>query len=76
MIVVKTFKFNVLSFFVAFMLGIFYVYISSPKPRIIVKYPTPYNADKLLYQNDSGECFKFNIKEVECDKNAIPQPII
>jgi len=71
----KVFKFNILAFFIAFIIGIFYVYVSSPKPRIIVKYPTPYNANKLLYQSDAGECFKFKIEEVKCTPDAIPQPI-
>ena len=72
----KVFKFNILSFFMAFILGVFYVYISSPKPRIIIKYPTPYNVNKLLYEGESGECYKFKIEEVKCTKDAIPQPII
>ena len=72
----KTFKFNILAFFIAFILGIFYVYISSPKPRIIIKYPTPYNVDKLLYQGESGECYKFKMEEVKCTNDAIQQPII
>lgn len=72
----KKFSFNILAFFVAFILGIFYAYISSPKPRIIIKYPTPYNADKLVYQTEGGDCFKFTMKEVKCSNDAIPQPII
>jgi hypothetical protein len=71
----KVFRFNIIAFFIAFMLGIFYVYISTPKPRVIIKYPTPYNVNKIMYQNDSGECFKFKMEEVKCTKEAIVQPI-
>lgn len=72
----KSFHFNILAFFISFIVGIFYVYISSPKPKIIIKYPTPYNADKIIYKSDSGDCYKFKMEETNCNKNAIPQPII
>lgn len=72
----KIFRMNWYSFFLAFALGIFYVYISSPKPRIIIKYPTPFNANKVFYKSDEDVCYKYNVKEVKCDSSAIPQPII
>jgi hypothetical protein len=71
----KVFRMNWFSFFIAFALGIFYVYISSPKPRLIIKYPTPYNANKVLYQNDEDICYKYNVEEVKCSSDAITQPI-
>ena len=71
----KIFRINWYSFFIAFALGVFYVYISSPKPRIIIKYPTPFNANKVYYKSDDGMCYKYNIEEVKCDNNAIPQPV-
>ena len=72
----RKFRFNIMAFFIAFILGIFYVYISSPKPRFIIKYPTPYNEGKLIYQSESGECFKFKVEEVKCDDKSLSQPIV
>ena len=72
----KCFDFNIYAFFIALFVGLFYVYIAVPKPKIILKYPTPYNVDKIIYQSENGECYKFKMEEVNCTKNAIPQPII
>lgn len=72
----KKFSFNLFYFFISFMAGLLYVYLDSPKPRIIIKYPTPYNTDKLTYRGLSDDCYKFKVKEVECTKNALQQPIV
>lgn len=72
----RKFHFNIYAFFIAFMLGILYIYISSPKPKVIIKYPTPYNAEKIMYQSESGDCYKFKVEEVKCDGDIIPQPIV
>lgn len=71
----KVFNFNIYAFFIALFIGFLYVYISTPKIRTIIKYPTPYNYDKSTYQTDTGDCFKFRIKEVKCTKDYIEQPI-
>lgn len=72
----KTFKLNILSFIVAFIIGLIYVYLDSPKERIIIKYPTPYNTNKNVYKGLNDDCYKYKVKEVKCSTEAIPQPII
>ena len=72
----KKFQFNVYMFFLAFILGMFYVYISAPKPRIIIKYPTPYNANKIVYKNGNDMCYKYSAEEIKCTDKSVPQPII
>jgi len=73
----KSFKFNIFAFIIAFSFGILYVYIASPKPQIIIKYPTPYNANKIVYRNPNSDmCYKYEVNEVKCSDNAIDQPII
>ena len=72
----KTFKINWLSFIFAFLLGIIYVYISSVPIRNVIKYPTPYNATKIVYMNDDNQCYKYNAKEVKCTDTSLTQPII
>lgn len=72
----KTFKFSFIAFFSAFAIGIFFVYISSPKQKIIIKYPTPYNASKIVYKNENDFCYKYEVEELKCTDKVIPQPII
>ena len=72
----KQFAFNFLAFFIAFSIGMFYVYIDTPKPRMIIKYPTPYNAENIVYKGLTGDCYKFRMQEVPCTEDAIEQPII
>ena len=72
----KKFVFNYFAFIIAFAIGIFYVYISSPKPKIIIKYPTPYNANKIVYRNNNDICYKYDVEEVECSNKTIEQPVI
>ncbi len=72
----KTFKFNFFAFIIAFAIGILYVYVSAPKPRIIIKYPTPLNADKIVYKNENDICYKYKAEEVKCTDKSISQPIL
>ena len=72
----KVFKFNFFAFIIAFAIGIFYVYIATPKPKIVIKYPTPYNSNKIVYRNDNDICYKYKVVEINCTENSIDQPII
>jgi len=72
----KIFKFNFIAFIIAFAIGILYVYISTPKPKIVIKYPTPYNSNKIVYRNDNDICYKYQVEEIKCTDKAIEQPII
>ena len=55
----QVFKFNFFAFIIAFSIGMFYVYIASPKPKIVIKYPTPYNANKIVYKNNQQGAIGF-----------------
>jgi hypothetical protein len=72
----KTFKFNIVAFISAFAIGILFVYLSSPKQKIIIKYPTPYNSNKIVYKNENDMCYKYDVEEIKCTDKAIDQPII
>lgn len=72
----KKFVFNFFAFFTALSIGMFYVYMDIPRPRLIIKYPTPYNAENIVYKGLSGDCYKFKMTEVKCTDNTIEQPII
>lgn len=72
----KQFSLNIIAFVIAFLIGLFYAYIDVPKERIVIKYPTPYNTNKMVYKGLNDECYKFKAIEVKCTQHAIPQPII
>lgn len=54
-------------------LGLLIAYCTSPKPEVILKYPTPENSDNLIFKDDVENCYKFNVNEVNCpnDKSKI-----
>ena len=63
---------------IAFALGLLYCYVTKPKPELVVKFPSPQNAGKVVYHSDDDTCFKYEASKVECprDKNLIkPQPV-
>jgi|688.fasta_scaffold416129_2 hypothetical protein len=71
-------KLNPLYFFVSFAIGLFFVYILTPPPSVIVKFPSPYNAGKVTYQDKSDNCYVYKADSVSCprDKDLIKsQPL-
>lgn len=50
-------------------MGIIGVFFVNPPKTIINKYPTPESAAKLVYKDKNGVCYKYNAKQVDCDKN-------
>lgn len=71
-------KINPFYFFLAFAVGLFYCYITNPKPEIIMKFPSPQNAGKIVYHDKENNCYKYKAEKVSCptDKNAVrDQPI-
>ena len=62
-----------LAFFIALAVGFLYAYLTTPYPRVVYKYPTPYNAGKIVYIDDADVCYKYRVQEVQCpaDKDKI-----
>ena len=56
-------------FIIAFSIGIFISYIFAPEPQIVIQYPTPENAGKIIYQDDAGVCYKYRKVDVQCPKD-------
>lgn len=65
--------FDPLYFFIALFIGLFYTYLTTPMPEVIIKYPTPENAGKIIYKDKADVCYKYVAKEVSCpaDKTQI-----
>ncbi len=73
------FRLRPLTFFAAFALGLLLTYLMTPAPRLVVKFPSPYNAGHVTYKDDADACFKFNAQRVPCQSNSeglLPQPIL
>ena len=62
-----------LVFMIAICIGLAYTYATSPPPVVLIKYPTPFNINDTIYQDNAGLCYKYKIKEVQCpiDKDKI-----
>ena len=66
--------FNIQYFLVSFLIGMFFVYITSPIPDIIIKYPTPDNIGKIIYKDSADMCYVYDLKEVVCPKFGVISP--
>lgn len=54
---------------IGIVIGIIGILFIKPSKNVIHKYPTPETAGKLVYKDKNGVCYKYNAKQVECDKN-------
>ena len=54
-------------FIVAFSIGILYVYVTSPKPQVVMKFPSPTNHNEIMYKDNSDSCYKYNVEKLHCD---------
>ena len=63
-------KIQPFAFFIAFCVGLFLVYITTPTPEIIIKYPTPETANSLIYEDAAENCYKYKATETTCTKDA------
>ena len=53
-------------FFISLFIGLLLTYSTTPQPDVIVKFPTPENAGKIIYKDKSDNCFKFISQQVDC----------
>ena len=59
-------KINLFVFALSLFVGLFLVYVTSPKPRIILKYPNLKNVNNLNFVDENNNCVKLSAKEVAC----------
>ena len=55
-----------LYFLLALFLGLGYTYLTAPEPKIVIKYPTPFNIKDTIYQDRNGVCYKYKIIPTKC----------
>lgn len=64
------FKFiNPYAFFISLFIGLMYVYMFTPSPEIIIKYPTPDNTENIRFKDRADNCYKYKTTEIDCLKN-------
>ncbi len=73
-------KLNPFVFVSAFAVGMLFIYVTTPAPEVVIKYPTPWNAGNIIYKHETADtCFVYNASKTSCpdDTSLIrPQPII
>ncbi len=60
---------DTIAFLVGISIGLVILYVYKPPPVVVVKHPTPENVDKVIYQDDDRNCYKYQAKEVKCPVN-------
>lgn len=58
-------------FIISFAIGIFIVYTMLGDMRTIYIYPSPENADLMIYRDKASQCFAFEQKLVSCPANPM-----
>ena len=61
-------KIDIMVFSISLFIGFFLVYITAPKPHIIIKNPTLNNVHDTIYIDDNNKCYKYVAKSIECSK--------
>lgn len=74
-------RLNLMALVASFAIGIMLTYVIVPTPRVVVKFPSPYNAGRVLYRDKADTCFMYRSDHVECssaDKpgEVLPQPLL
>jgi len=58
--------FDVFWFIIAFGIGMFLAYVTTPSPQIIYKYPTPENSNTTVYLDNANNCYKYKPNKMDC----------
>ena len=56
------------AFIISFAIGILYVYLVQPKKEVVYRFPNPNNIDKLVYTDKNETCYKYDVKEKNCNQ--------
>ena len=60
-------KINFFVFILSLFVGLLLVYVTTPKPEIIIKYPSINNTHKIIYNDGDHLCYNFIPKEIDCN---------
>ena len=59
-------KIDIFFLLLGLFIGFFLVYVTSPSPKIILKYPTLDNINNTTYVDEKGKCYRYYAKETSC----------
>lgn len=62
--------FNFRYFFISFVVGIFYIYLTNDYKKVIIIYPNPDNLDKYTFVDKSDQCFQYELDEIDCPSDS------
>jgi hypothetical protein len=65
-------------FLIAMTFGFVMAYMYDPLPKIVFKYPTPYNLESV-YIDNVGTCYKYEMNQVACPADGRyvkPMPLV
>ena len=71
-------RLNYLYLVASFAIGLAIMMLTVPKPKLVVKFPSPDTADTHVYKGAGGTCFKIAADEEECPasgKHVRSQPV-
>jgi hypothetical protein len=57
-------------FLISLAIGLFYVYVISPAPHVIVVYPTPDNSKEFQFKDGTNNCFEYDPVEIKCPSDT------
>jgi anaerobic selenocysteine-containing dehydrogenase len=63
-------RINLPYFITAFAIGLLFCYVSTPPPQVVVKFPSPHNAGKVVYKDKSDTCYMYHTDRSTCPKEA------
>lgn len=61
---------NAWAFWLALCIGMLIAYLLVPVPKVVYKYPTPENAGKVMYVDNSGVCYRYEAIPVDPPQNG------
>jgi hypothetical protein len=73
-----TIQLNYLYMVASFAVGLGVMMLTVPKPRLIIKFPSPETADTHVYRDGANTCFKIAAEPEECPKDGkgvLSQPL-
>ena len=57
---------EILFIILGFLIGLFIIYIITPPPKIVIKYPTIDNIENTTYVDENNQCYRYYASEIPC----------
>ena len=61
-----TIRLNYLYLVASFAIGLVIMMLTIPKPKVVVKFPSPETADSHVYKGGDNTCYKIAAEQEEC----------